>query len=195
MIYVCSDIHGRYDRWRALLQTIGIRHDDTLYVLGDVIDRGSDGCQILLDMMDRPKVLPILGNHEFTAALCLPWLMEQASDRPLTGLDDTRLTALQEWIVNGGGSTIRGLKELSWAERGARRLLLCLCRKVESSLYKRTWSIGLDWRFFQALCFPATLFWEMFLALFCPRPIALNSAHRFQEKPSTDLGHGRCPQL
>lgn len=117
MIYVCSDIHGRYDRWRALMQAIDLRPDDTLYVLGDVIDRGPDGCKILLDMMGWLNVIPILGNHEFTAAVCLPWLLKEVTDRSLADLDDTRLAALQEWIVNGGGPTLRGLQALSQTER------------------------------------------------------------------------------
>ena len=87
-------------------------------MLGDVIDRGPDGCKILLDMMGRPNVIPILGNHEFTAAVCLPWLLEEVTDCSLANLDDTRLAALQEWIVNGGGPTLRELQGLSRAERG-----------------------------------------------------------------------------
>ncbi|WP_417094681.1 metallophosphoesterase [Intestinimonas timonensis] len=117
MIYACSDLHGHYDRWTALLEKIGLRPADTLYVLGDVIDRGPDGCKILLDMMGRPNVLPILGNHEFTAAVCLPWLLEEVTDRSLADLDGARLAALQEWIANGGGPTLRGLQKLSRAER------------------------------------------------------------------------------
>ena len=100
------------------MSAIDLRPDDALYVLGDVIDRGPDGCKILLDMMGRPNVIPILGNHEFTAAVCLPWLLEEVTDCSLANLDDTRLAALQEWIVNGGGPTLRELQGLSRAERG-----------------------------------------------------------------------------
>lgn len=100
-----------------MAEKIGLRPDDTLYVLGDVIDRGLDGCRILLDMMGRPNVIPILGNHEFTAAICLPWLLEEVTDRSLADLDDARLAALQEWIANGGGPTLRELQKLSRAER------------------------------------------------------------------------------
>lgn len=100
------------------MSAIDLRPDDALYMLGDVIDRGPDGCKILLDMMGRPNVIPILGNHEFTAAVCLPWLLEEVTDCSLANLDDTRLAALQEWIVNGGGPTLRELQGLSRAERG-----------------------------------------------------------------------------
>lgn len=71
MHYVCSDIHGRYDRYTALLEHIDL-NNDTLYILGDMIDRGPDGVKLLLDMASRSNVVPILGNHEFTAAIRLP---------------------------------------------------------------------------------------------------------------------------
>ena len=55
MIYAVSDIHGRYDKYRKLLKRIHFGPDDTLYVLGDVIDRGPDGFKIMLDMAQRPN--------------------------------------------------------------------------------------------------------------------------------------------
>ena len=81
----CSNIHGCYDRWRALPEK-----KMTPYVLDDVIDRGADGCKILIDIMGRPTVIPILGNHEFATAVCLLWLLEEITDRSLVDLDDTR---------------------------------------------------------------------------------------------------------
>lgn len=72
MQYVCSDIHGRYDKWCALLAALDLKPTDTLYVLGDVIDRGPDGIKVLQDMAQRLNVIPILGNHELDAALCIP---------------------------------------------------------------------------------------------------------------------------
>ena len=71
MIYVCSDIHGNYEKYRTLIEKISLRDEDTLYVLGDVIDRGPEGVRILQDMMTRPNVVPLLGNHELMAASCL----------------------------------------------------------------------------------------------------------------------------
>lgn len=117
MIYVMSDIHGCFDKYKEMLSLIEFLPRDTLYVLGDVIDRGPDGIKILQDMMLRPNVFPLLGNHEFTAAVCLPWLMEEVTDQSLAALDETQIAALSEWIANGGGVTIRSLKELSQEER------------------------------------------------------------------------------
>lgn len=117
MIYVISDLHGRFDRYQQMLEVIEFTLDDTLYVLGDVIDRGPDGIKILQDMMFRPNVFPFLGNHEFTAAICLPWLMQEVTDQSLNALDGTQIAALSEWIANGGGVTLRSLKELATEER------------------------------------------------------------------------------
>jgi len=112
-----SDSHGCFDKYKEMLSLIEFTLRDTLYVLGDVIDRGPDGIKILQDMMLRPNVFPLLGNHEFTAAVCLPWLMEEVTDPSLAALDETQIAALSEWIANGGGVTIRSLKELSQEER------------------------------------------------------------------------------
>ena len=64
MTYVVSDIHGCYDKYRELLRVIQLQPDDTLYVLGDVIDRGPDGFKILLDMAQRPNVVGLLGDRK-----------------------------------------------------------------------------------------------------------------------------------
>ena len=47
MIYVMSDIHGQKRRFDSVMRQIGLRAEDTLYVLGDVIDRNPDGIGIL----------------------------------------------------------------------------------------------------------------------------------------------------
>ena len=61
-IYVCSDIHGRYDRYLKLFKYI--KDEDTLYILGDVIDRHKGGIKILQDIMKRDNVVLLRGNHE-----------------------------------------------------------------------------------------------------------------------------------
>lgn len=68
-------------------------------------------------MMGRPNVIPLLGNHEFTAAICLPFLMEEVTEQSLEALDNTQLAALNDWLLNGGGTTLRELKQLCQWER------------------------------------------------------------------------------
>ena len=117
MIYVISDIHGCFDKYRQMLELIEFAARDTLYVLGDVIDRGPDGIKILQDMNLRPNVFPILGNHEFTAAVCLPFLLQKITEQSLASLTADQLAALSEWIANGGGPTLRSIHQLSREDR------------------------------------------------------------------------------
>ena len=62
--YVVSDIHGAYEKYMAMLNEIRFSCNDILYVLGDVIDRGSEPVRLLTDIMERDNVKMLLGNHE-----------------------------------------------------------------------------------------------------------------------------------
>ena len=61
MIYAVSDIHGCYSQYKEVLEKIRFSDEDTLYVLGDVLDRGPDGFQVLADMAGRYNVIPLIG--------------------------------------------------------------------------------------------------------------------------------------
>ena len=63
--YVVSDVHGEDDRWKAMLEKIHFSAQDTLYILGDVVDRGPHGVEILQEIMHTPNMKMLLGNHEF----------------------------------------------------------------------------------------------------------------------------------
>lgn len=64
MIYVMSDIHGQKRRFDSVMKQINLQPEDTLYVLGDVIDRNPDGIKLLRQIMAMPNVKMLLGNHE-----------------------------------------------------------------------------------------------------------------------------------
>lgn len=117
MTYVMSDIHGDYGKYRRMLETIRFGEGDELCVLGDVIDRGEDGIKILFDMMASPNVFPLAGNHEFTAGMCLPWLLEEITNTSLENLTEVKFAALNDWILNGGVPTLRSLEKLSRDDR------------------------------------------------------------------------------
>ena len=61
--YVISDVHGNYEGYMKILEMINFSEEDTLYVNGDVIDRGNGGIKILQHMMMQPNIYPILGNR------------------------------------------------------------------------------------------------------------------------------------
>ena len=49
--YAVSDLHGYYDVFIRGLDRIGFSETDTLYVIGDAIDRGPDCIKILQYIM------------------------------------------------------------------------------------------------------------------------------------------------
>ena len=107
MHYVLSDIHGNTEQFAAILDKIGLQPQDTLFVLGDVIDRYPDGIRILRRLMKMPNVQMLLGNHEYMMldALYPPW-SEQAND------GWTQEQRLYLWYHNGGQVTHNYLKHL-----------------------------------------------------------------------------------
>lgn len=44
MTYAMSDLHGRYDLYIKMLEKINFSEGDTLYILGDFVDRGDEVC-------------------------------------------------------------------------------------------------------------------------------------------------------
>ena len=65
MIYVLSDIHGNAIRYNSIIEQINLQEMDTLYILGDVIDRYPDGIKILREIMKKDNIKMLLGNHEY----------------------------------------------------------------------------------------------------------------------------------
>ena len=65
MIYVLSDIHGHYSRYKSIMRQINLQRDDHLYVLGDCIDRNHFGLKILKELYLMPNATVLLGNHEY----------------------------------------------------------------------------------------------------------------------------------
>ncbi len=65
--YVISDIHGMYDKFTELLEIINFQETDTLYILGDIIDRGPKPIEALIKIKEMKNVKCLLGNHEYMA--------------------------------------------------------------------------------------------------------------------------------
>ncbi len=94
--YAISDIHGCLNTFKALIEKIALQKTDTLYLLGDLIDRGpnsKDVMDLVMDMQaDGYDIQVIQGNHEYmfletlneTIPYCWDWRRYQL------------------WIKNGG---------------------------------------------------------------------------------------------
>lgn len=118
MIYVMSDIHGMYEKYKKMLKFIELSDKDTLYIIGDVVDRGPEPIQILQDMMQRRNVIPILGNHEYMALNALWYIRDfidsdgSVTDESLEFNKDYLL-----WQMNGCLTTMEGLGRMNTEKR------------------------------------------------------------------------------
>lgn len=100
--YVTSDIHGNKQRFDKLLETIGFSEEDTLYILGDIVDRGPEPIAILQQVMRTPNMVMLLGNHEhMLLRYCSPDATEQE---------------IRRWNINNNTPTLRGLGALPQEE-------------------------------------------------------------------------------
>ena len=111
--YVISDIHGQYDEFITILDRINLQDTDTLYVLGDILDRGPHPIKVLLKLMEMPNAICLVGNHEYMAVECLSFLMQEVTDRSLDELDHKTLDNLVTWQYNGAKTTIDEFRQLS----------------------------------------------------------------------------------
>ena len=105
MIYVMADIHGNMRRFKSVMNQINLQPEDTLYVLGDVVDRYPDGIKILRMIMSMPNAKMLLGNHEYM-------MMNAIGD----GQEETGMLlgdrAKRLWYRNGGQVTHEYLKHI-----------------------------------------------------------------------------------
>ncbi len=116
MVYVCSDLHGYpIEKFKKLLESVNFSSNDTLYVLGDVIDRGPDGIKLLRWMMLQPNVELILGNHEAMLLSC-DFLFEEITEDSIDRLTGTKLQTYSVWVSNSGQPTLNALSAMRKSE-------------------------------------------------------------------------------
>ena len=95
--YAVSDIHGMYGSYIDVMSNLN--PNDTLYIIGDVIDRGKNGIKIIEDIMERqknsksnPTIVFLCGNHEYTFLECVRVFNEIIerckSDNPTENVED-----------------------------------------------------------------------------------------------------------
>lgn len=117
MRYIISDIHGCFDQYQELLSKINFSDADELYVLGDVVDRGPEPIKVFQDMMKRPNVIFILGNHDFIMYTLMKKLSveitEDNYDNYLTG---ETMMDYHLWLLDGGQVTAKQFRKLSRPE-------------------------------------------------------------------------------
>lgn len=115
--YVISDIHGQYNMFIELLDKIDLKDTDTLYILGDVLDRGPHPIKTIRKLMEMPNAICLVGNHEFMAMKCLEFLMKEITDKSIEELDDEMLDNLETWQYNGSRSTVDEFTQMDFESK------------------------------------------------------------------------------
>ncbi len=101
LIYAVSDLHGCYDKYIKLLERLNMTPNDSLYVLGDIVDRGSDGMKILPDLIKRKNIFSCRGNHDHYAQILLRSFAMPNDGCFADGLEE----AFGLWLSDGGSTT------------------------------------------------------------------------------------------
>ena len=118
MIYVMSDIHGEYQKYLKMLDLIQFSEEDSLFILGDIVDRGKDPVPVLKDMMTRSNIFPIMGNHDFVALYLLSLLSTNITGETVDStLQEDDIQDILAWIDDGGDTTIAQFQKIQPEER------------------------------------------------------------------------------
>lgn len=111
MIYVTSDLHGYpIEKIKKKLIEIGFGEQDQLYILGDCIDRGTDGLETVRWIMSQPNVTFLLGNHE-AMLLDNQFLFDGDVITSVLDLKGEQRNSYCVWTSNGGYATIDSIQQ------------------------------------------------------------------------------------
>lgn len=120
MIYVVGDIHGCKEKYDEMLSKLSPGEKDAVFVLGDVIDVGDNGIDILMDMMYKPNIYPVLGEREYYAKNLLKDIADFGGlDSALEKIDGEKKELLLCWKKLGCEKTVDAFMKLSDDDREA----------------------------------------------------------------------------
>lgn len=64
MTYFVSDLHGEYELFCQLLTKINFTDSDTMYVCGDILEKGDGSLKLLKLICSRDNIHSVIGNHD-----------------------------------------------------------------------------------------------------------------------------------
>lgn len=94
-LYIVGDLHGGFDLYEKGIKDLGIKDNDVVISLSDLIDRGPKNFACVAEFYKNPNRKAILGNHE---------------DLIIKGLIHNSRSHFHTWWANGG--------DVTWAESG-----------------------------------------------------------------------------
>lgn len=101
-VYAISDIHGNLEAFKKIYDNL--KDNDIVYCLGDCIDRGRDGWEILKTVLKDSRFIMLKGNHEDMMVEAMKWVWHNEQSQIYNG-------AFEIWMHNGGVYTMAALKD------------------------------------------------------------------------------------
>lgn len=109
--YAATDLHGMWNLWEQISEYCD--ETDTIYFLGDSIDRGVDGLRIMESLLKDKRVIYLLGNHEEFFLEVAPQLIGLNEEDILVSTNDD----FYLWLCNGGYDTMKAFTRLTREEQ------------------------------------------------------------------------------
>jgi len=94
-----SDIHGCLFTFQNMLKTIKFCDEDTVYIIGDIVDRGNGSIELLKYCMCKSNIILIRGNHEQMMVDAIKILRNTKGGSTVTKED---IAIVYDWYNNGG---------------------------------------------------------------------------------------------
>jgi len=116
MIYALSDLHGCFSLYKEMLEKIDFSDNDTLYVLGDCVDRGEEPISILQDMKKHKNIIPLFGNHELRFLNIIAQGFMDCSKEQIVKLSSIN-SNVKAWLLDGGVNTYLQYNKLTDEEK------------------------------------------------------------------------------
>ena len=110
MTYVIANPHGSYTQFVRLLEVIDFSKDDVMFVLGDIVDHGSEPMDLLCDLSFRENIWAISGEHDRLAYRMLKGFDDMLKNGGTPDAD--YIAEMTEWMANGGKSTLDTFRTL-----------------------------------------------------------------------------------
>lgn len=125
-IFYFTDVHGNFPLFKAAIGYCTTQDPDSMIIYGgDACDRGSDGYQIMKELLEHPQVVYLKGNHEDMFVHAARFVLKDFKRKPeatvetfksyLYGLmvRDYAGFEVSDHLYNGGMPTL-----LAWFEDG-----------------------------------------------------------------------------
>ena len=110
MVYVISNIHGNYTKFKEMLDKISFSDNDIMYVLGDIVDFGDETMETVCDLSVRMNVYPVMGEHDAAAYKMLSGFDEMLKKGGTPGAGF--IAEMQAWSQAGGDKTLASFRSL-----------------------------------------------------------------------------------